>query len=78
VKTRKLLTESQYSAANLREPASQYGTTPVFLHLRNQPVDVRGILRVDRKFRSHGILKNSIRPKRSGQLWSDFSAGSRT
>jgi IS5 family transposase len=57
VKPRKLLADSQYSAANLRETASECGTLPVIPYPRNQQVGVRGILRVDRKFRSHGPQK---------------------
>jgi IS5 family transposase len=54
VRPGKLLADSQYSAANLRETASECGTLPVIPYPRNQQKGVRGILRVDRKFRSHG------------------------
>ncbi|MBM4401152.1 MAG: transposase [Crenarchaeota archaeon] len=54
VKPGKLLADCQYSAANLRETASECGTLPVIPYPRNQQKGVRGILRVDRKFRSHG------------------------
>jgi IS5 family transposase len=54
VKPRKLLADSQYSAANLRETALEHGTLPIIPYPRNQQVGVRGILRVDRKFRTHG------------------------
>jgi len=54
VKPRKLLADSQYSAANLRENALFHGVVPVIPYPRNQQKGVRGILRVDRKFRSHG------------------------
>lgn len=57
VKPKRLLADSQYSAANLRETASECGTLPVIPYPRNQQVGVRGILRVDRKFRSHGSQK---------------------
>jgi len=57
VKPRELLADSQYSAANLRETALEHGTLPVIPCPRNQQVGVRGILRVDRKFRSHGPQK---------------------
>src|SRR5665647_1430897 len=57
VKPRKLLADSQYSAANLRETAMEHGTFPVIPYPRNQQVGVKGILRVDRKFRSHGPQK---------------------
>jgi len=54
VKPRKLLADSQYSAANLRETALEVGATPIIPYPKNQLVGVKGILRVDRKFRSHG------------------------
>jgi transposase, IS5 family len=57
VQPRKLLADSQYSAANLRETALEHGTFPVIPYPRNQQKGVRGILRVDRKFRSHGPQK---------------------
>ena len=57
VKPRKLLADSQYSAANLRETALVHGAVPVIPYPRNQRKGVRGILRVDRKFRSHGPQK---------------------
>ena len=54
VKPGKLLADSQYSAANLRETALEIGTLPIIPYPKNQLVGVKGILRVDRKFRSHG------------------------
>ena len=54
VKPKKLLADSQYSAANLRETAVELGALPVIPYPKNQFKGVRGILRVDRKFRSHG------------------------
>ena len=54
VKPKKLLADSQYSASNLRETASECGALSVIPYPRNQSKGVRGILRVDRKFRSHG------------------------
>jgi IS5 family transposase len=54
VKPRKLLADPQYSSASLREAALMQGTLPVIPYPRNQMKGVRGILRVDRKFRSHG------------------------
>jgi transposase len=54
VRPRKLLADSQYSAASLRDAALSSGAMPVIPYPRNQMVGVRGILRVDRKFRSHG------------------------
>ena len=54
VKPGKLLADSQYSAANLRENALAHGALLVIPYPRNQCKGVKGILRVDRKFRSHG------------------------
>jgi transposase len=54
VKPRKLLADSQYSAANLREMASEQGALPVIPYPKNQCKGARGILRIDKKFRSHG------------------------
>jgi IS5 family transposase len=66
VKPRKLLADSQYSDANLRETALEHGTLPVIPYSRNQQVGVRGILRVDKKFRSHGPQKfNTAYKKRT-------------
>jgi transposase, IS5 family len=57
VKPRKLLADAQYSAANLREAALEHGALPVIPYPKNQSKGVSGILRVDRKFRSHGPQK---------------------
>ena len=57
VKPGKLLADSQYSAANLRENALVHGALPVIPYPKNQCRGVKGILRVDRKFRSHGPQK---------------------
>jgi IS5 family transposase len=54
VKPGKVLADSQYSAANLRITALEHGALPVIPYPRNQQKGVKGILRVDRKFRSHG------------------------
>jgi len=54
IKPRKLLADSQYSAASLRETALERGTLPVIPYPKNQCKGIRGILRVDKKFRSHG------------------------
>src|SRR5271157_956041 len=54
VKPGKLLADSQYSAGNLREAALKTGALAVIPYPKNQSKGVRGILRVDRKFRSHG------------------------
>jgi len=57
VKPKKLLADSQYRAGNLREAASLFGALPVIPYPRNQSKGVRGLLRIDRKFRSHGSQK---------------------
>jgi len=54
VKPKKLLADAQYSASNLRETALEYKALPVIPYPRNQQRGVKGILRVDRRFRSHG------------------------
>ena len=54
VKPRRLLADPQYSSANLREAALRRGTLPVIPYPRNQMKGARGILRIDRKFKSHG------------------------
>jgi len=54
VKPGKLLADPQYSASNLRKAALERGTLPVIPCPRNQSKGVKGILRVDRKFKSHG------------------------
>ena len=54
VKPKKLLADPQYSSQSLRDGAVKEGTLPVIPYPRNQKVGIRGILRVDRKFKSHG------------------------
>jgi hypothetical protein len=54
VKPKKVLADAQYSAANLRETALEEGALAVIPYPRNQQRGVKGILRVDRRFRSHG------------------------
>ena len=54
VKPRKLVADPQYSSQSLREAAEKQGTKPVIPYPRNQMKGVKGILRVDRKFKSHG------------------------
>jgi transposase len=65
VKPKKLLADSQYSAGNLREAASECGALPVIPYPKNQFKGVRGILRIDRKFRSHGpqIFKTAYKKR---------------
>ena len=57
VKPGKLLADPQFSASNLREEAIGHGTLSVIPYPRNQMKGVKGILRVDRRFRSHGPQK---------------------
>jgi hypothetical protein len=54
LKPRKLLADPQYSAQNLRDAALKQGTMPVIPYPRNQMKRVKGILRIDRRFKSHG------------------------
>ena len=54
IKPGRLLADPQYSASNLREAAIEQGAVPVIPYPKNQSKGVKGILRVDRKFRSHG------------------------
>jgi len=54
VKPTKLLADSQYSAASLREAVLMHGALPVIPYPKNQQKGVKGILRVDKKFKSHG------------------------
>ena len=57
VKPRKLVADPQYSSSSLREVALKQETTPVIPYPRNQKKGVRGILRIDRRFKSHGPPK---------------------
>ena len=54
VRPKKLLADSQYSAANLRQAALKCGTLPVIPYPKNQRKGAKGLLRVDKRFRSHG------------------------
>ena len=54
LKPRKLLADPQYSSQSLRDAALKQGTVPVIPYPRNQQRGVKGILRIDRKFKSHG------------------------
>ena len=54
VKPKRLLTDPQYSSQSLRDAALKQGTVPVIPYPRNQQKNVKGILRIDRKFKSHG------------------------
>jgi transposase len=54
VKPKRLLADPQYSAQSLRDAALKQGTVPVIPYPRNQQKGVKGILRIDRKFKSHG------------------------
>jgi len=54
VKPRKLLADPQYSSQSLRDAALRKGTLPVIPIPKNQMKRAKGILRIDRKFKSHG------------------------
>jgi hypothetical protein len=54
VKPKRLLADPQYSSQSLRDAALRRGTIPVIPYPRNQQKGVKGILRIDRKFKSHG------------------------
>jgi hypothetical protein len=54
VKPEKLVADPQYSSQSLRDAALKQGTVPVIPYPRNQQKGVKGILRIDRKFKSHG------------------------
>jgi transposase len=54
VKPKTLLADPQYSSQSLRDAALKQGTAPVIPYPRNQQKDVKCILRIDRKFKSHG------------------------
>src|SRR4030042_996821 len=57
MKPRRLVADPQYSSANLRDAAVKKGTTPVIPYPKNQQKGVKGTLRIDRKFKSHGPQK---------------------
>jgi transposase len=65
VKPRRLVADPQYSSQSLREVAFKQGTMPVIPFPRNQKIGVKGILRVDRKFKSHGpqMLRRAYRKR---------------
>jgi hypothetical protein len=54
VRPKRLVADPQYSSQRLRETALEQGTVPVIPYPRNQQKGIKGILRVDRKFKSHG------------------------
>ena len=49
-----VMADPQYSSNSLREELLRNGAIPVIPYPRNQMKGVKGVLRVDRKFRSHG------------------------
>jgi hypothetical protein len=73
VRPRKLLADSQYSAANLRQTALKYGTLPVIPYPKNQCKDVKGLLRIDKRFRSHGPQKLKTAYKKRAAIERVFS-----
>src|SRR3972149_12227065 len=54
VKFRRMVADPQYSSLSLREVALKQGTVPVIPYPKNQQKGVKSILRIDRKFKSHG------------------------
>jgi len=54
VKPKRLVADPQCSSQSLRDVALKQGTLPVIPYPRNQQKGVKGILRIDRKFKSHG------------------------
>ena len=54
VKPKRLVADPQYSSQSLRDVALKQGTLPVIPYPRNQQKGVKSILRIDRKFMSHG------------------------
>jgi len=54
VKPKRLVADPQYSSQSLRDVAFKQGTVPVIPYPRNQQKGVKSILRIDRKFMSHG------------------------
>ena len=54
VKPKRLVADPQYSSQSLRDAALKQGTVPVIPYPRNQMKSVKSILRIDRKFKSHG------------------------
>jgi hypothetical protein len=65
VKPERLVADPQYSSQRLRDAALKQGTVPVIPYPRNQQKGVKGILRIDRKFKSHGPqeLRRSYRKR---------------
>jgi IS5 family transposase len=54
LKPERLVADPQYSSQSLRDVAINQGTVPVIPYPRNQQKGVKRILRIDRKFKSHG------------------------
>jgi IS5 family transposase len=54
VKPNRLVADPQYSSQGLRDAALKQGTVPVIPYPRNQMKGAKSILRIDRKFKSHG------------------------
>jgi transposase len=54
MRPKRLVADPQYSSQSLRDAALKQGTVPVIPYPRNQQKGVKGILRIDKKFKSHG------------------------
>ena len=57
VRFKRVVADPQYSSQSFRDTALEKGTLPIIPYPKNQKVGVRGILRVDKKFKSHGPQK---------------------
>ncbi len=68
----KLLADAQYTASNHREAALEHGALPVIPYPKNQSIDVKDILRVDRKFRSNRPRKFKSAFKKTGGCGASF------
>ena len=54
VKFKRLVADPQYSSQGLRDAAISKGMVPVIPYPSNRKLGARGVLRVDRKFLTHG------------------------
>lgn len=66
-RTETLVADSQYSCKKLRDQCSAYNVRPVIPYPANQSRGEKGLLRVDRYFRTHGsTVERRIYRKRAG------------
>jgi len=52
--SRACVADPQYGSQSLREATLRQGSVPVIPYPRNQQKGIKGVLRIDRRFRSHG------------------------